>query len=501
MRAYLVILNDDLFFQNAIDHVKNDYVNIEFAIYQEKMLACEAFQNMDDPYLRERGLDIENVCNTLLSIISGKESEIDMGQLDSEKVIVVAEDLTPEDTVKLDKTKLGGFVIEKGGVTSHGVILAKALGIPTVVGVNGAIAQIDSGNELIVDGDNGKVFISPDAKATAEYHQIITEREELNCLYQKAQTEKAIALDGIEIAVNINTGDEESLKTFDPSMCDGIGLVRTEFLYMGRDTYPSEDDQFNVYKDIAKRAAGKEVIIRTLDVGGDKQIEYMDLPKESNPFLGYRAIRLCLDRREIFNVQLRAILRASAFGNIKIMFPMIVNMEELRMAKDCVNKAKAELMKENIPFNNNVGVGIMVETPAAVLLSDKLAEEVDFFSVGSNDLIQYLTATDRLNQKVHWLYDSYNISFLRSIKIAVDSAHKAGIPIGICGETASEELLIPLWAAMGIDELSVAPSQVGHVKYTINNVSVSELSKQLPNIFENCNIADIKEALKKYLKK
>jgi len=314
-------------------------------------------------------------------------------------------------------------------------------------------------------------------------------------LFDARRTAPARSKDGVDLRVNINSGDSVSIRAFDVNSCDGVGLFRTEFLYMGQTDYPSEDIQFDIYRDMAVRTQGKELIIRTLDIGGDKQLDYMDLPKEDNPFLGYRAIRLCLDRTTIFLTQLRAILRASVFGDVKIMFPMIVNLEELLRAKELLEEAKAQLDGQGIPYNRNVAVGIMVETPAAVLLSDQLARHCDFFSIGSNDLIQYTTATDRQNERVQNLYDCCNISFLRAVHMTCENAHKAGIPIGICGETASEPRLIPIWAAMGIDELSVAPGLVGRTKYIFSQLSRTELQPVLREALECSRIDNVKALL------
>jgi phosphotransferase system enzyme I (PtsI) len=299
--------------------------------------------------------------------------------------------------------------------------------------------------------------------------------------------------------VNINSGDTESINTFDAGACDGIGLFRTEFLYMGQNSYPSEDFQFNAYRSMAEKNQGRELIIRTLDIGGDKQLDYMDLPQESNPFLGYRAIRLCLDREEVFLTQLRAILRASAFGEVKIMFPMIVNLEELLRAKELLAKAMEELDRRGEAYHKNIPVGIMVETPAAVLLSDVLARHVDFFSIGSNDLIQYTTASDRMNEKVQYLYDSCNLSVLRSIKLVCDNARAQGVDVGICGETASEPRLIPLWCAMGVNELSVAPALVGRTKYIINQISKADMAQEMDAILLQGSIPSAREQLDKIL--
>ncbi|MEG1073318.1 MAG: putative PEP-binding protein, partial [Oscillospiraceae bacterium] len=306
-------------------------------------------------------------------------------------------------------------------------------------------------------------------------------------------------LDGTTIRVGINSGDRESIEIFDPTRCDGVGLFRTEFLYMETSDYPSEETQFEAYRDMAISAKGKELIIRTLDAGGDKQLAYMDMPAEANPFLGYRAIRLCLDRPALFKTQLRAILRASVFGDVKIMFPMIVNLEELLAAKKLLHEAMEELDAQKVPYRADIPVGIMIETPAAVLLSDRLARHVSFFSVGSNDLIQYTTATDRMNERMSGLYDSCNLSVLRSVALTCKSAHDGGIPIDICGEIASEPRLVPLWCAMGIDTLSVSPALVGRTKYIISHTNRAALQEDLSAILVEDSIQAVKIRLNRII--
>ncbi len=305
----------------------------------------------------------------------------------------------------------------------------------------------------------------------------------------------AVTLDGKTVRVNINSGDSDSIANFKCDECDGVGLFRTEFIYMDHRDYPTEEEQYEIYRSMAQMNQGKELIIRTLDIGGDKQLEYMDLPKESNPFLGYRAIRLCLERVDVFKTQLRAILRAGVYGDVKIMFPMIVNLEELLRAKEILEEAKEELKAEGMNFRADIPVGIMVETPAAVLLSDKLAEEVSFFSIGSNDLIQYTTASDRMNERVQSLYDSFNISVLRSIRMVCENAARHGVDVGICGEAASDTKLVPLWVAMGVDELSVVPSQVAKVKYMIGRLSKEEMERELAEVLSLGRIQDVKDRL------
>jgi phosphotransferase system enzyme I (PtsI) len=395
--------------------------------------------------------------------------------------------------MKMDKNVLRGFVTEKGGATSHTVILAKSLGIPAIVGVSGALDAIADGDTLLLDAFLGTVTIDPDDSSSSDFNVLYDSYEKQMRQNAEAASMPAITKDGFHVDVNVNTGDTEGIKSLDWSKCDGVGLLRTEFLYMASDDYPDEETQFTVYSELAGNANGKEVIIRTLDIGGDKQAGYMDLPVENNPFLGYRAIRICLDRRDVFHTQLRAILRASAFGNVKIMFPMIVSSEELRDAKKCVEDAKVSLRKENKDFREDIPVGIMVETPAAVLISEHLARDADFFSIGSNDLIQYTTATDRMNEQVQNLYESCNPAVLRAICIVAHNANEAEIPWGICGEVGSDTRLIPLWVTLGVSELSVAPSTVGRVKALIRKVDRKKLRPEMERILDLQYIDDIKQ--------
>lgn len=493
--AYREILQDDVFFGEVRDLVAAEHVCASYAIERKRAEAEAMFAGVDDAYLKERAGDINNVCRELMAELQGVSTGDPFKGVAGENLVIFAEDLTPADTVRLDRSRLAGMVTERGGITSHTVILAKALGIPAVVGSGPVLDKVRTGDSVLVDGAAGTAVVGADEAAARAFLEKKEKADRQKALFDACRTAHARSKDGVDLRVNINSGDSESIRTFDVNGCDGVGLFRTEFLYMGQTDYPSEDFQFEAYRDMAVRTQGKELIIRTLDIGGDKQLDYMDLPKEANPFLGYRAIRLCLDRTEIFLTQLRAILRASAFGGVKIMFPMIVNLEELLRAKELLEEAKAQLDRRGAAYNRDVAVGIMVETPAAVLLSDQLARHCDFFSVGSNDLIQYTTATDRQNERVQNLYDCCNISFLRSVHMACENAHKAGIPIGICGETASEPRLIPLWAAMGIDELSVAPGLVGRTKYIFSQLSQKELQPTLRHALEGGSIDGVKTLL------
>lgn len=493
--AYQEILSDEVFFEQIIERIQKEKVNAEYSIEQERAATASLFEGMDDEYLRERAQDITNVCMELIAEIQGVKKKVKLDASAGAALIAVAEDLTPADTIKMDKSVLAGMITETGGVTSHTVILAKTLGIPAITGMKDARKHIADGMPLLVDGGQGTVIINPDEASQAEFKEKIQVEQAKKAVFEAKTGEPAVTLDGKTITVNINSGDEDSMANFKASACDGIGLFRTEFLYMSRKNYPTEEEQFAIYREMAEKNQGRELIIRTLDIGGDKQIAYMDLPKESNPFLGYRAIRLCLDRKDVFKTQLRAILRAGAYGEVKIMFPMIVNMEELQEAKAVLDEAKKELAAEGVSFKEHIPVGIMIETPAAVMISDRLAEEVDFFSIGSNDLVQYMTACDRMNERIQYLYDNCNLSVLRSMRMVCENANKQGIMVGICGEAASETRLIPLWAAMGVDELSVVPSQVGKVKYMLSRISVAELQKDMASILAQSSIEEVKRQL------
>lgn len=496
--AYLEMVNDDCFFYNPLNRVKNELINIEFALNEEKKAISALFSQMDDPYMKERGKDIENVCNELLMKMHNVDSHSRI-QTFQEPFIVIAEDLTPADTVRLDKTYLKGIVTEKGGQTSHTVILAKTLGIPAIVGATDILSKSVDGEDILIDGSSGEIFISPNQEKIEQYENYVVKGKEKALFLNKYNTAPAITQDGHFTEVRVNVGDIDSINTMNMNICDGIGLFRTEFLYMAENDYPSEEKQFSVYKKLAEKADGKNIIIRTLDIGGDKRIDYMNIPEESNPFLGYRAIRICLDKKDIFKTQLRALLRASAFGNISIMFPMIVTLEELKDAKAMVKECMQELEHEQISYNDSIQLGIMIETPAAVLISDLLASEADFFSIGTNDLIQYITATDRMNEKLQYLYRGCNLSVLRAIKLVAENAHRAGIPIGICGEAASDERLIPFWISYQIDELSMVSSQTAQIKYLICNTTKTHADEVTETALNMTSIEDVEYYLNEEL--
>ncbi len=491
-QAYQEMLGDDYFFGEIKEVIRGAKVCAAYAIEEKRKETVAVFEAMDNEYLRQRADDVSNVCNELVAEMQGVSTGDPFQKVEGDSLIIFAEDLSPADTVRMDRSRLHGMVTEYGGVTSHTVILAKALGIPAIVGTGEMLSEVKTGDLVLVDGAAGVAIVNPDEETLKEFEGKKASTDKQKEVYEKCRDKNAISKDGVLTRVNINSGDRDSIDSFDSRYCDGVGLFRTEFVYMGQTDYPSEDTQFEAYKEMAEKCGEKELIIRTLDIGGDKQLDYMNIPIEANPFLGYRAIRLCLDRTDIFKTQLRAILRASAYGNVKIMFPMIVNLEEILQAKELLEESKQELRDRNVEFNEDIKIGIMVETPAAAIISDMLAKEVDFFSIGSNDLIQYTTASDRQNQDVQYIYDNCNISFLRAVNMVAENAHKEGIEIGICGETASEPRLIPLWLAMGIDELSVAPGLVGRTKYLLSTLSQEEMKPVLAKVLGMSKIADVK---------
>ena len=501
-RAYLEMVNDDVFFDNPLKRMKEELINIEYTLNEEKNQPRQMFLGLDDLYMKERGSDIENVCNALIDKMLGSTSPIDKLSHMDQPFIIIAEDLAPADTVRLDKTWLRGFITEKGGQTSHTVILAKTLGIPAIVGAKGALSHADSGKSVWMNGETGEVVFEPDQSIIRKYKENMEAEKNRKALLREVEKEKAFTLNGQYIKICVNAGQKDDINSIDISAYDGIGLFRTEFLYMAESDYPTEETQFQIYKNLAKKTGGKETIIRTLDIGGDKSIDYMQLPEESNPFLGYRAIRICLDRKDIFKTQLRAILRASVYGHLSIMFPMIVNLTELRQARHLTEVCMQELARENIPYDGSIRIGIMIETPAAVLISDILAREADFFSIGTNDLIQYITASDRMNEKTQYLYSVCCPSVLRAIRKVVQDAHAAGIQVGICGEAASDERMVPIWVSLGIDELSMVSSQTAAIKYIIRNLTGKKADAIKERVFQMDTVQEIEmyldECIKEY---
>lgn len=496
--AHNMILDDPEFFGQIREKVASENINVEWAIKEVLDNFVMIFENMDNEYMRERAADLKDVSNRVIRIILGVELN-DFSKLE-EEVIIIANDLTPSDTAQMDKEKVIGFITEIGGRTSHTAIMARTLGIPAIVGVGNIIEFVENGDTIMFDGDNGEIIINPEEEEIEKYRVQIKQNEKIKTKLNQLKGCESVSEDGIkvELAANIGTPDDiESVIEYDG---EGVGLFRSEFLYMNRDKLPSEEEQFNAYKKVAKRMKSKNVIVRTLDIGGDKELEYLSLEKETNPFLGYRAIRLCLGEKEIFKTQLRALLRASAYGNIKIMFPMISSIEELREAKGLLEEIKSELRDSKVQFNENIEVGIMIEIPAAALISDLLAKEVDFFSIGTNDLIQYMTAVDRMNQKISHLYNQYHPAVLRLINMVIDSGHKEGIWVGMCGEVAGDPKMIPILLGMGLDEFSMSPISILKARWIINHTSQKVMKEIIKEVLMMSTGKEVEEFIDENIK-
>lgn len=492
-RAHRMILEDPDFFGQIESKIKVEQVNAEWAISEVANFFIDMFESMEDEYMRERAADIKDVTGRLIRIALGVE-ETDLSNL-SEEIIIVAEDLTPSDTAQMDKEKVIGFITEIGGKTAHSAIMARTLEIPAIVGLEKATELISDGDYVILDGDTGVVIINPDQKVIEEYSRKRENYIDFKKKLEEMRGQRSITRDGFKVEIAANIGTPKDVEGVLSNDGEGVGLYRTEFLYMDRDRLPTEEEQFEAYKEVAVRLEGRPVVIRTLDIGGDKELSYLPLPKEMNPFLGYRAIRLCLDQRDIFKTQLRALLRASAYGNIKIMFPMISAIEELRQAKSILEDVKKELRTKGMKFNENIEVGIMIEIPAAAIMSDLFAKEVDFFSIGTNDLIQYTTAVDRGNRKIAYLYNEFHPALLRLVKTVIDNGHKEGIWVGMCGEVAGNPHLIPILIGMGLDEFSMSASSMLRARWIINNLNKSKMESLVEKILDLPTAEEVKELI------
>ena len=446
---------DDLDYLESITHmIENQEINAEYAVATTGENFSQMFAAMDDDYMKERAADVKDVSERVIKVLSGRGD----GMLTSEEpVIIVADDLAPSEIIQLDKSKVLAFVTKFGSTNSHTAILARMMNIPALIGVN--YEDDWDGRMAVVDGFEGSIYVDPTEEVLKEKEEIRREEIRKRELLQTLKGQKNITLDGKEINIYANIGNLSDVGAVLQNDAGGIGLFRSEFLYLEKNDYPTEDEQFQVYKTVAENMAGKKVIIRTLDIGADKQVDYFNMEHEENPAMGYRAIRICLDRKEIFKTQLRALYRASMFGNISIMFPMIISVEEVLEIKKILTQVKAELTASEIPFKD-VEIGIMIETPAAVMISDLLAKEVDFFSVGTNDLTQYTLAIDRQNPKLDHLYQPDHPAIMRMLKMIVDNGHAGGCWVGICGELAANLSLTEEFLKMGYDELSVSPTFV-----------------------------------------
>ena len=460
---------DDLDYVEAITHmIENQGINAEYAVATTGDNFSNMFAAMDDDYMKARAADVKDISNRVVKILQGKKDSVLDGD---EPVILLADDLAPSETVQLDKSKVLAFVTRHGSTNSHTAILARTMNIPALIGVK--FEENVDGKFAIVDGYNGNVYVEPTDDVVKEYESKKQEAEEKKRLLQELKGKENITLDGKKIKLYANIGGVADVASALQNDAEGIGLFRSEFLYLESNTFPTEEEQFQAYKTVAENMAGKKVIIRTLDIGADKQVDYFNLDKEDNPAMGYRAIRICLTQPEIFKTQLRAIFRASYYGNIGVMYPMIISVAEVQKIHAIVDEVKAELDAQGLPYGD-VEQGIMIETPAAVMMSAELAKEVDFFSIGTNDLTQYTLAIDRQNPKLDDFYDSHHPAILRMIQMVIDNGHKENCWVGICGELGADTTLTETFLKMGIDELSVSPSMIFPVRDKVRSTDTTK---------------------------
>ncbi|MFA6782353.1 MAG: phosphoenolpyruvate--protein phosphotransferase [Sedimentibacter sp.] len=492
-KSHEMMLEDDTFISDVEDRINREGVNAEFALNETSNVYIKMFQSIEDEYLRERSEDIKDVMNRVIRILMCISS-VDFSNME-ENSIIVAKDLTPSDTAQLDRTKVAAMITEVGGKTSHAAIIARIMGIPTIVGLNNITDKIKDGDTVICDGKTGKVLINPNAKQLFYYNKKKNIEDDIKNELRNQVGLPSITKDGFKVSLSANIGVPNDVDMALENDAEGIGLFRSEFIFMNRDRQPTEDEQFEQYKEVLVKMGDKPVIIRTMDIGGDKNVPYIDIPKEMNPFLGYRAIRFCLGNVEVFRTQLRAILRASVYGNVKIMIPMISTMKELKDSKKILQQAKDELKSEGIKFKNDIEIGIMIEIPSAAIISDLLAKEVDFFSIGTNDLIQYTMAVDRMNSKLSYLYSQYHPALLRLIKGIIDNAHNAGIWVGMCGEAAGDPKLIPVFVGMGLDEFSMNSPSILRSRYIVRNLNKEDMQKIARNTLDMENAIEVEEYL------
>lgn len=461
--VHQMMLDDLDYVESITNMISSQGINAEYAVATTGDNFAEMFAAMDDDYMRERAADVKDISNRVIHILQGGSEQAGLGD---QPVIILADDLAPSETVQLDKSKVLSFVTRHGSTNSHTAILARTMNIPALIGID--YPEDAEGHMAVVDGRNGVFLLDPTEEELTKYEALRQEEVEKARLLQELKGKENVTKAGRKIALYANIGGVGDVASVLANDAGGIGLFRSEFLYLETEDYPSEEQQFKAYRTVAENMAGKKVIIRTLDIGADKQVDYFGLEHEENPAMGYRAIRICLDRKEIFKTQLRAIYRASYYGNISIMFPMIISVDEVKAAKEMCATVQKELKSEGIPYGK-VELGIMIETPAAVMISDLLAKEVDFFSVGTNDLTQYTLAIDRQNPKLDNIYDAHHLAILRMLQMIIDNGHKEGCWVGICGELGADVTLTDTFIKMGIDELSVSPSMILKVREQIRN--------------------------------
>jgi len=475
---HAMMLEDPDYVESIQNIINTQQVNLEYAIGATADNFAAVFEAMDDAYMQARAADVRDVSDRLLANLDEEKKDPNVF---TEPVILVADDLAPSETIQMDKDMVLGFLMKEGSVNSHTAILARSMGIPALVGIGDTLIEAQEGTFAIVDGIEGKAYVDPDPETLQRMEEWQREAKERKELLQSLKGQENVTLDGRKVKIYANIGNTRDIGNVLMNDAEGIGLFRSEFLYLESQDFPTEDEQFMVYKQVAETMAGRPVVIRTLDIGADKQADYFHLDKEENPALGYRAIRICLTRPEIFKTQLRAIYRAAVYGNLLIMYPMIISVEEIHQIKEIEKEVKAELQAEGIPFKGDIESGIMIETPAAALISDELAKEVDFFSVGTNDLTQYTLAVDRQNVKLDPFCNTHHKAVLRLIQYAAENIHREGKWIGICGELGADTRLTELFLRLGIDELSVSPSMVLEVRKKVRELDLSsEKTSGLP---------------------
>lgn len=497
--AHLLVLDDPELIQPIEAKIRDEKASAAHALTEITQNFIVIFESMDNAYMKERAADIRDVSKRVLAHILGVE--LPNPSIIDESVVIVGHDLTPSDTAQLNKQYVQGFVTNIGGRTSHSAIMSRSLEIPAVVGTKTITSNVKQGDMMIVDGLTGDVIVNPTDDELKAYQQkrqsFFDDREEL----KKLRDEPSKTLDGQHVELAANIGTPNDLEGVKDNGAEGIGLYRTEFLYMGRDSMPTEDEQFEAYKKVLEEMKGKRVVVRTLDIGGDKELPYLNLPEEMNPFLGYRAIRLCLDQPDIFRPQLRALLRASTYGKLNIMFPMVATVQEFRDAKALLLEEKANLENEGVSVSDDIELGIMVEIPSTAALADVFAKEVDFFSIGTNDLIQYTMAADRMSERVSYLYQPYNPAILRLVKQVIEASHKEGKWTGMCGEMAGDETAIPLLLGLGLDEFSMSATSILKARRQIKQLSQTEMQQLADKAIQCATVDEVVSLVHAYTSK
>ena len=487
--AHLTILADPELLGQIKDKIKNDKVNAEAALKSVTDMFIEMFEAMtDNAYMQERAGDIRDVTKRIMSHLLGVT--LPTPALIQEEVVIVAHDLTPSDTAQLDRNYVKGFITDIGGRTSHSAIMSRTLEIPAVVGSGSATTDIQEGEMVIIDGINGDALVDPTDAELADYKQKAAEFAAQKEEWARLKDAKSVSADGKEVLLGANIGTPDDVLGANDNGAEAVGLFRSEFLYMNSNELPTEDEQYEAYKAALEGMSGKQVVVRTMDIGGDKELPYLPLPEEQNPFLGYRAIRICLDRQDIFRTQLRALLRASKYGRLAIMFPMIATVQEFKDAKAIFEEEKANLVASGVEVSDDIQVGMMMEIPAAAMIADKLAKYADFFSIGTNDLIQYSMAADRGNERVSYLYQPYNPSILRLIKNIIDASHKEGKWTGMCGEMAGDQIAVPLLLGLGLDEFSMSATSILKTRSLIKKLDSKEMKELADKAVSDCETVD-----------